>query len=412
MSNKLKELTSKIGSGATPRGGESAYKEIGISLIRSQNVLDFAFDYDNLAHIDNDQANLLSSVIVESKDLLFNITGDSIARCTIVPDDILPARVNQHVAIIRATKISNEYLLYFLQHRKNRLVQMSKIGGTRKALTKEMLEQFDILRLENEKEIANTLAVLDRKIAIINTINAELESAARILYDYWFTQFDFPDANGKPYKSSGGAMVWSEELKREIPQGWEMAHLSNELTFKRGVEPGSDAYSAEFSDTHTVPFIRVRDLRDKSAVYIQPEIANGCLCEPNDVLVAFDGSVGKMAIGMRGCYSSGIRNVKPRNNKFSQAFIYLYFSSQEAQSTIEKYAVGSNILHAASCIEHFLFAYEEKTVNEFIHRIEPMYCQMVANLQQNEELTELRNFLLPLLMNGQVRVANGSQNKV
>ncbi|MQB85494.1 restriction endonuclease subunit S, partial [Lactobacillus reuteri] len=98
---ELSSITSKIGSGLTPRGGNSVYTDNGISLIRSQNVLDMDFSTENLAYIDEVQAEKLKNVIVEKNDILLNITGDSIARCTIVPEEILPARVNQHVSIIR-----------------------------------------------------------------------------------------------------------------------------------------------------------------------------------------------------------------------------------------------------------------------------------------------------------------------
>ena len=92
---KIKDVTSKIGSGATPTGGDKSYKSTGISLIRSQNVLDMSFSLDGLAHIDNDQAKKLDGVTVKKHDVLLNITGDSIARCCMVPEEILPARVNQ-----------------------------------------------------------------------------------------------------------------------------------------------------------------------------------------------------------------------------------------------------------------------------------------------------------------------------
>lgn len=101
----LKQLCSKIGSGATPKGGKTAYQESGVSLVRSTNVFDYAFSYDDLAHISDEQADQLSNVIVEENDVLFNITGVSVTRCCIVPADVLPARVNQHVMILRPKRL-------------------------------------------------------------------------------------------------------------------------------------------------------------------------------------------------------------------------------------------------------------------------------------------------------------------
>jgi restriction endonuclease S subunit len=147
---KLKELTTKIGSGSTPTGGDASYKKEGISLIRSMNVYDGFFEYDSLAHIDCLQAKKLEGVTVEKDDVLLNITGASVCRCSLVPCDILPARVNQHVSIIRT--ISNLIDSFFLQsllvsaHYKELLLKKARQNGaTREALTKEQIENFDII---------------------------------------------------------------------------------------------------------------------------------------------------------------------------------------------------------------------------------------------------------------------------
>lgn len=147
VENKLKSLTTKIGSGATPRGGENSYKSEGISLIRSLNVHDLGFKYSRLAFIDDTQAKELSNVDVQENDVLLNITGASVARCFLVPKDVLPARVNQHVAIIRtiANKLSPCFLHYLLisMPYKNKLLQVAAEGGsTRQAITKAQIENF------------------------------------------------------------------------------------------------------------------------------------------------------------------------------------------------------------------------------------------------------------------------------
>ena len=114
--NSLQEITTKIGSGATPLGGKESYKAEGISLLRSMNVYDFVFNYDDLAHIDDNQAAELSNVEVKENDILLNITGASVGRCCIVPKSVIPARVNQHVSIIRlkTDKADPIYVLYIL----------------------------------------------------------------------------------------------------------------------------------------------------------------------------------------------------------------------------------------------------------------------------------------------------------
>lgn len=140
----LEDITLKIGSGATPRGGKQSYKDSGVSLIRSMNVYNGAFKYDELAHINDEQARQLDNVIIEENDVLINITGASVARTCIVPKDILPARVNQHVSIIRVnqTYAVPEYInsmLIFPSYQANLLSLAGAGGATREAITKQQL---------------------------------------------------------------------------------------------------------------------------------------------------------------------------------------------------------------------------------------------------------------------------------
>ncbi len=162
---KLSSLTTKIGSGATPRGGEESYKDEGVSLIRSLNVHDYGFKYEKLAFLDAAQAEELSGVTVQENDVLLNITGASVARCTIVPRGVLPARVNQHVAIIRPMpeKVCSAFLHYLLisQPYKSRLLETGEEGGsTRQAITKAQLLEFVIshpVSIETQQAIAKHL---------------------------------------------------------------------------------------------------------------------------------------------------------------------------------------------------------------------------------------------------------------
>lgn len=174
---KLGDITTKIGSGATPLGGEKSYKANGISLIRSLNVHDYSFKLKDLAFIDDKQSDLLSNVIVESGDVLLNITGASIARCCIIPDNVLPARVNQHVSIIRLMKniILPEYLHYFLISKviKDKLLLTGeKNGATRQALTKALIENFKVYypSLKEQKSIVKKLDELSLEIKQLEKI--------------------------------------------------------------------------------------------------------------------------------------------------------------------------------------------------------------------------------------------------
>jgi type I restriction enzyme, S subunit len=165
---KLRNITTKIGSGSTPRGGQSSYKESGISLIRSMNVHDNGFKKDKLAFIDEAQAKKLDNVTIEENDILLNITGASVARCCIAPKDYLPARVNQHVSIIRIKDniLFPKFLHYSLTSKENKdkLLGIGEQGATRQAITKVQIENFVVkfpkdiniqIKLVNELENLN-----------------------------------------------------------------------------------------------------------------------------------------------------------------------------------------------------------------------------------------------------------------
>lgn len=221
---KLKDTTIKIGSGATPRGGKRSYKEEGISLIRSLNVYDLRFDSTDLAYIDKEQASQLDNVKVESQDILLNITGASVARCCMVPDSVLPARVNQHVSIIRIdTEQANPYyILYCLVSPlfKSQLLMLAQGGATREALTKTTIENFKVPLPERQIQdrIANILTSFDDLIEVNLKCTKVLEDLAQCLYDEWFVSFRFPGyQNTKIVQTSKGA----------IPEGWSITPLSS-----------------------------------------------------------------------------------------------------------------------------------------------------------------------------------------
>jgi type I restriction enzyme S subunit len=175
----LAKVTSKIGSGATPKGGHQSYKESGISLIRSMNVHDMRFKPDQLAFLDEEQAAQLNNVTVQDGDVLLNITGASVARTCVVPNEILPARVNQHVAIVRPIKemLLSDFLAIQLvaPRNKHRLLGIGEeSGSTRQALTKAMIENFIIqipTEISHQRQI---LAAYDSVTSLINELRQNL----------------------------------------------------------------------------------------------------------------------------------------------------------------------------------------------------------------------------------------------
>ena len=189
---KLGEICSKIGSGATPKGGNNSYKDTGISLIRSLNVHNNLFKYEDLAHIDDSQATALNNVIVKEKDILLNITGASVARCCIVPNDVLPARVNQHVCIIRIANESDSFYLNRLftnDSYQSKLLALSKSkAATREALPKTIVESLSVPLppLPLQQQFAARIEAIERQKQQVSETIKDLETLLASRMQYWF----------------------------------------------------------------------------------------------------------------------------------------------------------------------------------------------------------------------------------
>ncbi|HGN1202932.1 TPA: restriction endonuclease subunit S [Providencia rettgeri] len=220
---KLGDYCCKIGSGATPKGGSSVYLDSGdVCLIRSQNIYNEGFDEGGLVYIDEIAATKLRNVVVEHNDILLNITGDSVARVCLVPDAYLPARVNQHVAIIRPNvkHFDARFLRYFLASSKTQilLLNLSSAGATRNALTKSMIENFEVPKpsLDVQAFIANILQSLDNKIMKNRKINQTLDQMAQTLFKSWFVDFDPVVDNALDAGFFEQDLAFSEELLRRV----------------------------------------------------------------------------------------------------------------------------------------------------------------------------------------------------
>lgn len=191
---KLEDITSKIGSGATPRGGNQSYKDEGISLIRSLNVHNNAFIFSDLAYIDDEQAKSLNNVKVEKDDVLLNITGASVARCCIVPNIVLPARVNQHVCILRAKKdmVNHIYLNRYLTSKEEQaeLLSLSKAkAATREALPKSTVDKIlvSLPPLSLQQEFANKIQAIESMKAKVRQSLKESETLFNSRMDFYFS---------------------------------------------------------------------------------------------------------------------------------------------------------------------------------------------------------------------------------
>lgn len=187
---RLGDVCTKIGSGATPKGGKEAYKPSGIPLIRSQNVLDWSFTSNGLAFVDEGQAAALANVEVEPRDILLNITGDSVARACMVPDWCTPARVNQHVSIVRpGPDLDPTFLLCYLQSSKPLLLKLASSGATRNALTKGMIGDLEIElpNIETQRAIASLIGQIQQKIVLNQQTNDYLATLVDLEFSKRFS---------------------------------------------------------------------------------------------------------------------------------------------------------------------------------------------------------------------------------
>lgn len=248
---RIKDIAIKVGSGSTPRGGQKVYMEEGpYALIRSQNIYDYEFKKDGLVFIDEEQAKKLKNVALQENDILLNITGDSVGRCCIVPKEILPARVNQHVAIIRVDENTNpHYLMYYLNDTRNKEMLLNYVhGGTRKALTKGIIEDFEVKipSLEIQNKLADILSTYDSKIKLNLKLNQTLGEISMTLYKHWFV--DYGPFQGEEFVESELGM---------IPKGWKIKKLAELVNTQYG-------YTESATEKKIGPhFLRITDIQDR-----------------------------------------------------------------------------------------------------------------------------------------------------
>ena len=419
MKYTFKDICTKIGSGATPTGGKEAYKGGDYALVRSQNVLDYTFTTSGLAYINETQAKKLDGVKVEVGDILLNITGDSVARACIIPDEILPARVNQHVAIIRANNqyALNEYLLYFLQYNKQYLLSISQGGGTRSAITKKMIEdiEIDLPSLEDQLAIVNIINGISKKIEVNQQINDNLEQQAKALYKSWFVDFE-------PFKD--GEFVESE--LGFIPEGWNVGVYEQIIQSTISGDWGKEIATGNY--THKVACVRGCDFQDmKIGVrgktperYILEKNYQVKKLEHNDILVEISGGTSTISTGRVCAVNSDLLKKYDHDivctnfckviRPLSSYAAYLYYSWQ--------YKYDSKVMfgyeNGTSGIKNFQladFISKESVivppiscVNEFQKLIDNLLKSIQINGSEIMELELLRDTLLPKLMSGELKI--------
>lgn len=346
-------------------------------------------------------------------------TRDDIGVSTYISEDIEDVVLGYHTSLITPdeSKLNGCFLHYWFNTRQAKSYFENNSGGSgqRCTLPLDIIKSIPLFLpdLKIQNIIAAVLSTLDAKIALNNRINAQLEAMAKTLYDFWFVQFDCPDATGKPYKANGGKMVWNKELKREIPEGWEVKTLTEIAPFIiRGISPN-------YVEEDGICVLNQKCIRDR-AINFEParrhnaalKDASSKLLKIGDVLVNSTGfgTLGRVAIVKRlqeliTTVDSHITIVRCEGVNIKK--LYLGYSMLERQSEIEGLAEGSTgqtELSRANLGKLKMVIPPIDLQFSFENFIKPLFKIMANNEEQNQLLSSLRDWLLPMLMNGQVRV--------
>jgi type I restriction enzyme, S subunit len=443
--SRLKDACSKIGSGATPRGGNSVYLDDGeFALIRSQNVRNESFDHNGLAFIEKHHADKLSNVIVEDKDVLLNITGDSVARCCQVDAKVLPARVNQHVAIIRPTPdiLDAQYLRYYFVSplMQNEMLSLAGVGATRNALTKGMIEGFEIPLppLPEQKAIAHILGTLDDKIELNRRMNATLEGMAQALFKSWFVDFDpvidnaLAAGNPIPDELAARAEVRRQALadgtaNREaakpfpdsfqetesmgwIPEGWEVRPLDKIANYQNGL--ALQKFRPKLGED-PLPVVKIAQLKTGDATWgelASPSIKPECILDNGDVVFSWSGSL-MVTLWCGGEAALNQHLFKVTSQEFPK-WVYLYWTKKhlsDFQKIAADKAVTMGHIKRSHLAEAMCALPSVDLIEEGTQILSPILDLLIRNDLVSRTSARLRDTLLPKLISGELRIPEAEQ---
>lgn len=264
--------------------------------------------------------------------------------------------------------------------------------------------EFRLPPLHIQKKLSYVLSTLDEKIALNNQINATLEQMAKTLYDYWFVQFDFPDDNGNPYKSSGGEMVYNETLKRDIPKGWEVKSLWQIANYFNGL--ALQKYRP--TDEEYLPVIKIREMNEgisSNTEKASPDIPQNAIIDDGDILFSWSASLDVM-IWNQGKGALNQHIFKVTSEQYPKSFYYFellnYLKHFKMMAELRKTTMGhitqDHLKQAYICIPKI------ELLEVMENKLKPIFDKNLILHKENRQLAKLRDWLLPMLMNGQVTV--------
>lgn len=424
---RLGDYCLKIGSGATPKGGKESYLEAGpYSLVRSQNVHNDGFKRQGLAYISELQARKLDGVAVAAGDVLINITGDSVARACLAPERILPARVNQHVAIVRPNpaEFDSRYLRYFLiaPAQQDLLLGLAAGGATRNALTKAMLENLLVPKppLEVQQAIAEPLAVLEERSEVFRDTNAALESIAQAVFKSWFVDFEPVVAKAEGREPDGidaeTAALFPSEFEETaaglIPKGWTVTDVGavSELIYSGGTP---DTQNVDYWNGDLCWFSS-GETRDRFVVATEKKITLVAVAEsstrlalPGDILIASAGqgrTRGQTSYcGIETYINQSVVSVRADSVHCNSIWLFYNLSRRyEEMRAISDSHSSRGSLTTKLIASLPICKPSLELVQAFVFRVEPLVKAQILGVQQISCLNGVLQTLLPSLISGQL----------
>ena len=372
--------------------------------LNTGNVRQNSFDFSNLDFITKEKDNLLRNGKLQRDDIVLTTRG-TVGNVALYSQEVpfSNIRINSGMVIIRVNKnFWHPYFVYlfFQSHLFKKQISRLISGSAQPQLPISILETVSIpqLTLDEQKEIIFNIKSIDQKIQINNQINQELETMAKTLYDYWFVQFDFPDQNGKPYKSSGGKMVYNPELKRQIPEGWGVEKLGDITICHDSKRVPLSSNDRELVKGE-IPYYGATGIMD----YV-----NNYIFEGDYVLMAEDGSVMTekgtpilQRISGKNWVNNHAHVLEPIKNYSCKLLMMLL-----KDVSVMKIKTGSiqMKINQENMNKIVVPAIPLELLFEINQKLEVIDKQQLNLIEENKQLTQLRDWLLPMLMNGQVKV--------
>ena len=397
---KLNEIVLVKSGKRLPKGHNFVLDPTNHPYIRARDIKNGKINIEEPVYINNNTFNIISRYTVRESDVVITIVGANVGDIAFIDSKHDGANLTENAAKLipkDRNTLSPKFLKYSLfgDVQKSKFQQIAMAAAQPKlGLYKIKDFEISIPKIETQKRIADILIAYDDLIENSLKRIKLLEQAAQNIYKEWFINLHFPGHENTPINKETG-----------LPEGWEKVLAKEYFDFKRGIEVGSKNYVKEESE-NTIPFIRVGSIGSRDTdIFTDISLVKDKILKLSDVVVSMDGSIGIIGYGLVGAYSTGLRKVAAKSDKYGDGFIFCLLKSEYIQNTIRAYAKGSTILHASSSIEHMSFNNAPSEITyQFNSIIEPIYNQMLNLNMLNQKLKAARDILLPRLMNRTIEV--------